>query len=243
MSIIMDNFEIMHENETAEKETLVWQSSTCLYVENCTFVNCHIIIKDIFNIVLEDNNFVNCTFDLDFSRTTKVDINDNFVSYPENVRALDECLPKIVPVSGGFYAYKFLMNKIDGQHCIAKLWIPEDARRSSAGSAKCRAEKALVVAIWSITYEWNHRTGKVASYNIDSVDVVNHKCLSRLGQSIKYEVGQYVIPDSWDNNRFAECTHGIHFFLDIETVVSKFITDRPSKAKHIINDIKTLERK
>lgn len=29
-----------------------------------------------------------------------------------------------------------------------------------------------------------------------------------------YKVGEMVYPDSFDDNRFNECSHGIHFFID-----------------------------
>lgn len=229
-------FSINLKDETKEKETLTWENTFYLTVEHCTFINCHIVIKNISNIEFENNNFVDCTFDLNFPKYIRVNINDNFVSYPENVRVLDECVPKVVPVSGGFYAYKYLMDKFTGQRYIAKLWIPADARRSSAGNEKCRAERALVVNIWHIITKWN-LTGEIVLYDIESANIVNHSCMSALGKDIKYEVGQYVIPDSWDDNRFAECTHGIHFFLDLVTVISKFITNKENEIHKIISSL------
>lgn len=35
-----------------------------------------------------------------------------------------------------------------------------------------------------------------------------------------YKVGEIVEADSWDENRFNECSHGIHFFLDRQRAVN-----------------------
>ena len=34
-----------------------------------------------------------------------------------------------------------------------------------------------------------------------------------------YEVGKIVYADSWDENRWDECSHGIHFFIDRQSAV------------------------
>lgn len=35
----------------------------------------------------------------------------------------------------------------------------------------------------------------------------------------EYVVGQMVYPDRWDENRFNECSHGIHFFIDKQDAI------------------------
>ena len=34
-----------------------------------------------------------------------------------------------------------------------------------------------------------------------------------------YTVGEIVKADSWDENRWNECSHGIHFFIDRQSAV------------------------
>jgi len=34
-----------------------------------------------------------------------------------------------------------------------------------------------------------------------------------------YTVGEMVYPDSWDDNRWNECSHGIHFFINRQEAV------------------------
>ena len=39
-------------------------------------------------------------------------------------------------------------------------------------------------------------------------------------QHTEYIVGDYVYPDEFDTNRWEECTHGIHFFIDKEEAIN-----------------------
>lgn len=94
------------------------------------------------------------------------------------------------PEEGSFIAWKKLAN---GE--IAKLLIPEDAKRSSATSRKCRASKAIVLAI----------------YDVDGTEISRGS--SRHDWGFIYQVGETVYPDSWDEDRWDECSHGIHFFI------------------------------
>ena len=74
---------------------------------------------------------------------------------------------------------------------IVKLLIPSDAKRSNATGRKCRAEFAKVLEIFG---------DDVALSNYDG------------GKTI-YKVGETVRPDKWDDNRWDECSNGIHFFI------------------------------
>ena len=94
------------------------------------------------------------------------------------------------PVEGSFIAWK----KLAGDS-IAKLFIPEDAKRSSATSRKCRASKAVVLAI----------------YNKDGEEVSEGR--SQHDHDFIYLVGQAVYPDGWNEDRWNECSNGIHFFV------------------------------
>lgn len=93
------------------------------------------------------------------------------------------------PEEGEFIAWKKIKS------CIVKLLIPADAQRSSATSRKCRASKAHVLAIYE-------KDGK----EIESVVSDSHVPTT-------YVVGADVLPDSWDDDRWNECSHGIHFFI------------------------------
>jgi hypothetical protein len=89
------------------------------------------------------------------------------------------------PEEGSFVGWKKCENDV-----LVKLLIPEDAKRSSATTRKCRASKAVVLEI-----------------------IGAEKAISKNDASFVYEVGKEVIPDSFDDDRWNECSHGIHFFL------------------------------
>jgi hypothetical protein len=104
------------------------------------------------------------------------------------------------PEEGSFIGFKKVR-----PYWIVKLLIPEDAKRSSATTRKCRCSKAKVLSIYNMC-EKSLTTDKII--NTDSP----HKTI--------YKVGEMVYPDSWDDNRWNECSHGIHFFItELEAII------------------------
>jgi uncharacterized protein YjbI with pentapeptide repeats len=89
------------------------------------------------------------------------------------------------PEEGAFVAWKKCENNV-----IVKLLIPEDAKRSSATTRKCRASKAIVLEV-----------------------IGAEKGISQKDKNFIYEVGKEMIPDSFDDDRWNECSNGIHFFI------------------------------
>ena len=106
-------------------------------------------------------------------------------------------IPLSCPSEGAFIGWK----KVEGKYLI-KIQIPEDARRSSATTRKCRCDKALVLDITSLDGEKHY----------DEVTNTNYK------ETI-YKVGEMVYPDSFDENRWNECSNGIHFFINKEDAI------------------------
>ena len=107
-------------------------------------------------------------------------------------------IPLSCPSEGAFVGWK----KIVGGFLV-KLQIPEDARRLSATTRKCRCDKAMVLDITSLDGEEHYDEVTNNNYN----------------ETI-YKVGEMVYPDSFDENRWAECSHGIHFFVNKEDVIN-----------------------
>lgn len=101
------------------------------------------------------------------------------------------------PSEGAFIAWKVcLYNK---KKVIVKLLIPEDAKRTSFTTLKCRADKAVVLEIQDA--EGNKLRAKKVRSTFDS--------------SFVYEVGKTVKPKyEFNEARHEECTSGIHFFVD-----------------------------
>ena len=77
---------------------------------------------------------------------------------------------------------------------IVKLFIPEDAKRSSATTYKCRASKATCLEI----------EGGLTEIASDR----DANFIYRVGETIE-------VPD-FDDNRWNECSAGIHFFINKE---------------------------
>ena len=95
------------------------------------------------------------------------------------------------PEKGCFTAYK-----ICGKYII-ELEIPADAKRSSATTRKCRAEAAKVISIT----------------NLDGSDSGLSSVASNHDKTFIYRVGETVKVNNFDENRWAECSSGIHFFI------------------------------
>lgn len=102
------------------------------------------------------------------------------------------------PEEGAFIGWK----KVGGY--IIKLQIPASAKRSSATTAKCRASKVKVLKITCL------RTG-------DEIKRYEHNAFMR--QTV-YEVGKHTYPDSFDKDRWNECSHGIHFFVNKQNAIN-----------------------
>ena len=98
--------------------------------------------------------------------------------------------PLQCPESGSYIGYK----KASG--LVVELEIPADARRSSATSRKCRASKAKVLSITDIN--GNPAGGQVKS-NYDP--------------NFVYAIGETVEVTDFDDNRWDECSTGIHHFI------------------------------
>ena len=113
-------------------------------------------------------------------------------------------IPMACPSDGAFVGWKKVYN---GDPYLVKLLIPEDARRSSATTLKCRCDKAQVLAITNLDGSDCGRT-----------QVVNPEGCERA--ETLYKVGEMVFPDSFDEDRWNECSHGIHFFINKQDAIN-----------------------
>ena len=100
------------------------------------------------------------------------------------------------PEEGSFIGYK----RANG--CLVKLLILEDSKRSSATSMKCRCDKAKV---------------------LDIIDLMTNKKIDRTKSDYDneffYKVGEIVQVEDFDEDRWNECTTGIHFFMNKENAL------------------------
>lgn len=104
--------------------------------------------------------------------------------------------PLQCPESGSYIGYK----KAGG--LVVELEIPADARRSSATSRKCRASKAKVLSITDI--DGNPGCDQVRS---------------DYDHGFVYALGETVEVSDFDDDRWNECSTGIHHFITREEAV------------------------
>ena len=107
-------------------------------------------------------------------------------------------IPYSCPDFGMFIGYK----KASGY--IVELEIPEDAKRLSATTRKCRCDKAKVLRI----------------LNTDRTIADITEVKSSHDNSFIYKVGEVVSVDDFDEDRWNECSTGIHFFINFQEVVN-----------------------
>lgn len=105
----------------------------------------------------------------------------------------------VCPEKGSFIAFK----KVKDDY-IVELLIPEDARRCSATSNKCRCDKAKVLSITKL------------NGTSDGVDTV----YSKYDETFVYKIGEIVEVKDFDDNRWNECSTGIHFFITRQEAVN-----------------------
>lgn len=106
--------------------------------------------------------------------------------------------PLVCPEQGAFVGYKvgLTLNEYSSLiPCIIKLSIPEDAKRSSALSNKCRCNKAKVLDIRT----FGGRKVKSA--------------ISQYDHSFVYTKNKEIFVPDFDEDRWHECAPGIHFFM------------------------------
>lgn len=108
-------------------------------------------------------------------------------------------VPLQCPSDGAFVGWKKVNN------VLIKLEIPTDAQRSSATTNKCRCDKAKVLGFYNT----------LGTEELDITELVNDKY-----EKCKYVKGEMVYPDFFDEDRWNECSHGIHFFINKQDAIN-----------------------
>ena len=107
-------------------------------------------------------------------------------------------IPMACPDTGSFIGFK----KASGH--IVMLGIPEDARRLSATGRKCRCDKAIVLRI----QEMDGTTSDLTEVTSDR------------DSGFVYKVGKMVSVPDFCEDRWRECSAGIHFFINRQEAVN-----------------------
>ena len=103
----------------------------------------------------------------------------------------------ILPECGSFVGWK----KVGAY--IIKLKILDDAKRSNATGRQCRCSAAEVLEI----------------QNLDGTKSDIDRIHNDRYCGADYIVGEIVTPDSFDDDRWNDCSHGIHFFITRQEAV------------------------
>lgn len=168
----------------------------------CDFEDCAFT-----DATLEKCVFVNCNFRMSGvgNATTR---NCSFIDCDWDSYSVFPNSPMSCPDTGEFIGWKKARILTPGGGsvpCVVKLRIPEDALRSSAYGRKCRCNKAYVEEIQSVD-------GSFVYHDLVAV--------SRWDLSFRYPAGEMVEVKNFDQNRYVECTCGIHFFITREEAMN-----------------------
>ena len=144
-----------------------------------------------------------CSADLCYANLRDADLCDADLCYANlcdaNLRGAKNLpfIPYACPDTGSFIGYKKASNM------IIKLEITEDAKRTSATSRKCRCNKAKVLGI----YDYNHKL-------LEDKEVASDR-----DKDFIYRVGEVAEVKDFDEDRWNECSTGIHFFINFQEAV------------------------
>lgn len=159
-------------------------------LSDCTFINCY---------------FIECKFVNTIGAKVGTFVDDSQFLYIQ--RTDMPYIPMACPDEGAFFGYKKVrvINRYGQYPGIAKLYIPEEAARSSSTGRKCRCQFARVMSIEGATSSTKTETFEEA--------------VSYFDETFHYHVGSMVYPDSWDEDRWNECSNGIHFFMNRQEAI------------------------
>ncbi len=104
--------------------------------------------------------------------------------------------PICCPEKGSFIGFKKAIVLNGYTEVIVELEISSEAKRSSATNRKCRCNRAKVLSITGLN--------GIAEFQ---------QAVSKYDNNFIYEVGRTVTVDNYDDNRWNECSTGIHFFI------------------------------
>ena len=177
-------------------------------LKDCEFYRTEFRNTDFTNAIISNCNFM--LADLRNAKFSGVSIiGDRNIFSNSNLagtigQSFEELIPLVCPEHGSFIGWKKALCKTLDDYVLVKLQIPEDAKRSSATGRKCRASKAIVLDICSLSDDNKKYTYAVSDFDHEFV----------------YEVGKTVKVDDFCKDRFKECAPGIHFFITKQEAIN-----------------------
>lgn len=177
-------------------------------LKNTTFLRNHFFLTNLINADISSSYISSCSFgdtiitNANFEKTV---LSDTTLQSTTKDAKIFPYIPLYCPDTGSFIGWKkcYIIPELKDYPVIVKLLIPNDAKRTSAFSSKCRCSKAKVLEIQDI--EGNQLTVPV---------------YSGYDKTFVYEVGKTVYPNRFDDNRWHECANGIHFFVNKQEAIN-----------------------
>lgn len=165
-------------------------------LDNCVFVNVSFSGSSLVHTSLKSADLRGCDLSKSncdgavFSCALLEGANVSELIYTKNTVHFEISCPK----EGYFIGYKKCFNSR-----MVTLLIPKDAKRSSSTSNACRCDKAKVIAITN--------TDGTGFYDEAS---------SFVDENFIYKIGEMVHADSYNDDRWLDSSHGIHFWMSFE---------------------------
>ena len=174
--------------------------------EECIFRECDFSKCDMKNITFKGCSFYDCDFrNAELPPFFHPNTMEGCVNVPY--------MPMACPEEGEFIGYKIASSErrlsnfqslirpyynIGPANVLVTLKIPADARRSSAGGRKCRCDKAKVIGL------------EFFGKGFEDANVA----YSKFDDRFEYRVGEEISVPFFNENRWNECSTGIHFFIN-----------------------------
>lgn len=136
--------------------------------------------------------------DLGYADLSGADLSDANLWHTDLSCVKNLFFPMACPEKGSFIAFK------KAGFYIIELFIPSNAKRCSATSRKCRCSKAKVISITTLS---GNKTNITEVHSIYDPNFI-------------YKLGEYVEVKNFDDNRWNECSTGIHFFITRQEAVN-----------------------
>lgn len=160
---------------------------------------------------------------------TRADLREADIHWADLDRAMladqeimNSILPICCPEEGSFIGWKkALISITQDDFCvripvIVKLRIPNGAKRSSATGRKCRCSEAKVLDIQDVVFSYTSSSDAPDGHSIAGVV---QEAFSSYNTDFKYKIGETVRVEDFDENRWNECSTGIHFFITRQEAV------------------------
>lgn len=170
---------------------------------NVVFSFCNLQYSVVENSLFKSSSFYECNLKYSLHTISNME-QESYLSMFKNCLMINDGCSKHGEIVGWKRCY---VNNNRHEHCLVKLLIPEDAKRSSSTTEKCRCNKAKVLEI--IPEDFELEEGQVLT-----------KANSFHNPNFEYRLGEVVEEHNFDNDWSNECAPGIHFFTKKEDAIN-----------------------